>query len=92
MSHLCHWPNCKTEVSPSLWGCKRHWFSLPKYLRDAIWLAYRQGQEIDKNPSARYLSVAQEARAWINEFEAGKTRTEHGEVIDRETGEINGAA
>jgi hypothetical protein len=41
--------------------CKRHWFSLRKPLRDAIWREYRPGQENDKKPSLRYLCVQQRA-------------------------------
>jgi len=34
--HTCHWPGCNKEVPPAMWGCKTHWFSLPKRLRDRI--------------------------------------------------------
>jgi hypothetical protein len=37
MSHTCHWPDCRKEVPPAMWGCKQHWFALPKPLRDRIW-------------------------------------------------------
>jgi len=65
MSHHCHWDGCKREVPPKLWGCKEHWFKLPKPLRDAIWKEYRPGQEITKTPSARYVAVAILVQAWI---------------------------
>lgn len=65
MSHTCHWPGCKTEVPPKLWGCRDHWFRLPKYIRDNIWATYRSGQEIDKRPSEAYLNVAKQAQEWI---------------------------
>jgi hypothetical protein len=48
-----------------MWGCKTHWFQLPKYLRDAIWDNYRPGQEITKTPSAEYVDVALQVRRWI---------------------------
>ena len=38
--HTCHWPGCKKQVPPAMWGCKKHWFMLPKHLRDRIWAAY----------------------------------------------------
>jgi hypothetical protein len=44
--------------------CRRHWFALPQKIRDAIWREYREGQEIDKRPSARYLAVSQLACAY----------------------------
>lgn len=65
MSHLCHWPGCKTAVPPKLWGCAKHWFRLPKYLRDAIWRHYVPGQEVTKTPSAAYVTVAQNVQDWI---------------------------
>ncbi len=63
--HTCHWPGCKAVVPPRMWGCSRHWFTLPKRLRDKIWAAYRPGQEIDKRPSQAYLEAAKEAQGWI---------------------------
>ena len=63
--HTCHWPKCKKQVPPARWGCKPHWTSLPKFLRDRIWVAYRPGQEIDMNPSEEYLAVAMDVQLWI---------------------------
>ncbi len=40
-----------------MFACRAHWFALRKKTRDAIWREYRPGQENDKNPSVRYLSV-----------------------------------
>lgn len=65
MEHHCHWPGCTVEVPPKLWGCRKHWFSLPKQLRDEIWATYRPGQEITKDPSEEYLAVAIKVQFWI---------------------------
>ena len=65
MKHLCHWPSCQNPVPPKMWGCKAHWFKLPKYLRDEIWAAYVPGQEIRKDPSPLYLEVADNVERWI---------------------------
>lgn len=65
MTHHCHWPNCNTPVSPKMWGCKKHWFTLPKRLRDRIWATYVPGQEISKTPSKEYIAVAKEVQEWI---------------------------
>jgi hypothetical protein len=65
--HHCHWPGCPLQCPPAMWGCKRHWFMLPKYLRDKIWAAYRPGQEIDMRPSEQYLKAAHEVQQWIEE-------------------------
>lgn len=65
--HHCHWPGCEKQVPPAMWGCKQHWFKLPRYLRDEIWNTYRPGQEIDMRPSNEYLAAADEVQAWIRE-------------------------
>lgn len=72
MKHTCHWPGCTVEVPPKLWGCKPHWFTLPKRLRDKIWATYVPGQEIRKDPSEAYLKVADEVEAWCRERELEK--------------------
>lgn len=64
-NHACHWPGCSKQVPPAMWGCKTHWFKLPKALRDRIWAAYQPGQEITGTPSREYLVVARDVQAWI---------------------------
>lgn len=71
MSHTCHWPGCVREVPPKLWGCKPHWFRLPKPIRDEIWRTYVPGQEISKTPSRAYIAAAQRARKWIEDQQRG---------------------
>lgn len=66
-AHTCHWPGCDTAVPPAMWGCRAHWFKLPKPLRDRIWATYRPGQEITKTPSAEYIAAAKDVQAWIAE-------------------------
>lgn len=65
--HTCHWPGCTRVVPPAMWGCRAHWFKLPKRIRDRIWRTFEPGQEIAKDPSAEYLAAAREAQAWIAE-------------------------
>ena len=65
--HTCHWPGCDVEVPPRMWGCKTHWFKLPKNIRDDIWSTYRPCQEITKTPSYAYIEAAKAARKWIDE-------------------------
>jgi hypothetical protein len=72
-NHHCHWPGCTKEVPPAMWGCKTHWFRLPRHLRNRIWAAYRPGQEIDMTPSDEYLAVANEVREWCLENDRGET-------------------
>ena len=69
MKHECHWPSCSKEVPPSMWGCKKHWFKLPKAIRDRIWQTYRPGQEDDKNPSPDYWEVVTDANTWAENYE-----------------------
>ena len=63
--HTCHWPGCARQVPPAMWGCRAHWFRLPKRIRDGIWLAYRPGQENDLNVSESYVEWARAAQEWI---------------------------
>lgn len=70
--HHCHWPGCETQVPPAMWGCRPHWFALPKVLRDKIWAAYRPGQEISMTPSREYVAVANEVQDWIRDHLARK--------------------
>jgi hypothetical protein len=65
MTHHCHWPGCKVAVPPKMWGCKSHWFRLPKALRNRIWATYRPGQEITKTPSPAYIEAAKSVQQWI---------------------------
>lgn len=53
-----------------MWGCSKHWFTLPLRLRNAIWRAYRPGQEDDKRPSGEYLAIAREVQEWAEAYEA----------------------
>lgn len=74
MAHTCHWPGCDKEVPPKLWGCQRHWYTLPANLRARVWAAYRPGQEIDKQPSPEYLAVAHDVQKWIKWYISQKER------------------
>lgn len=73
MTHTCHWPTCSTPVPPSMWGCKKHWFTLPKRMRDEIWRTYRAGQEVTKDPSDEYMAAYAQVQNWIaDEIVAGR--------------------
>jgi hypothetical protein len=69
-SHECHWPGCDQQVPPAMWGCKKHWFALPKVLRDKIWATYRPGQEVTMAPSDAYVEAAIEVQRWIANYRA----------------------
>lgn len=67
--HLCHAEGCSVPVPPRMLMCRRHWFMVPKPLRDAVWAEYRPGQEIDKRPSDAYMEVQQAAVRAVAEKE-----------------------
>ena len=75
-NHTCHWPGCKRQVPPAMWGCREHWFALPADIRARIWRCYRPGQEKDMRPSSEYLEAAKAAQDWILKKEAACPRTE----------------
>jgi hypothetical protein len=74
--HSCHWPGCSQQVPPAMWGCRSHWFMLPKNLRDKIWRTYRPGQEVTMTPSEEYLDAAREVQLWIRERAGREARGE----------------
>ena len=97
-NHGCHWRGCDKQVPPAMWGCREHWYALPKHLRDRIWQAYRPGQEATLTPSREYLTVAQEVDAWIRSmgedtsresdpgsFERAARRAREREAVRKET-------
>lgn len=73
--HTCHWPGCEQQVPPAMWGCKSHWFRIPKRLRYRIWETYNPGQEITLTPSDEYLEAAREVQDWIKRSGESKTVT-----------------
>jgi hypothetical protein len=77
VTHTCHWPGCGKEVPPAMWGCKAHWFSLPRDLRARIWATYRRGQEVTKTPSPEYLAAARDVQTWITAFQASQRGQGH---------------
>ena len=65
--HACHWPGCEKQVAPAMWGCRPHWFKLPRHIRRAIWQAYEIGQEESFEVSEAYHHAARAAQDWIRE-------------------------
>jgi hypothetical protein len=41
--------------------CRRHWFMVPKTLRDRVWTTYTPGQETRRDPTTAYLDAADAA-------------------------------
>lgn len=71
MIHTCHWPGCGKAVPTKLWGCKPHWFQLPKKIRDLIQATYVPGQEVRKDPNPEYLDAALMARQFAEGYNKG---------------------
>lgn len=59
--HTCHATDCTSPVPPEMWGCKKHWFMVPREIRNRIWATYRIGQCDDLNPSMEYCQAAKDA-------------------------------
>lgn len=72
MAHTCHATDCSVRVPPTMFMCKRHWFSLPKPMRDRIWRTYRAGQCDDWAISHAYAEAARDAVRFVAQRE-GKT-------------------
>jgi hypothetical protein len=68
--HTCHAAGCSTPVPPKMFMCRRHWFMLPKVMRDAVWATYVPGQEVRKDPSREYIDASTEAIRWLADYEA----------------------
>jgi predicted SPOUT superfamily RNA methylase MTH1 len=49
--------------------CKRHWFMLPKAMRDRVWEHYVPGQEVRKDPTEEYLFVTLECVNYVARME-----------------------
>lgn len=82
--HCCHAFGCEQAVEPKLFMCRAHWYSLPKAMRDAIWAAYRHGQEVDKLPSNAYLIAARTAQVWLARKEGHHKYADFREKLARE--------
>lgn len=65
MAHTCHATECEVNVPPEMFMCRKHWFSLPKIMRNKIWRYYRQGQCEDWSISKEYSEAAKECVRYI---------------------------
>lgn len=72
MAHTCHATDCNTPVPPEMWGCRKHWYMVPRDIRLQIVQTYREGQCKDWKPSRAYLVAARAAVVVLADRE-GKT-------------------
>lgn len=80
--HTCHATGCEVPVPPEKFMCKRHWFSLPKVLRDWIWETYRPGQCNDWAISHEYANAARTAVRFIAQREVVEPDTRIYDALD----------
>jgi hypothetical protein len=57
IKHECHAIGCTVSVPPRMLMCRKHWYMIPKPLRDAVWATYVPGQEIRKDPTDEYMDA-----------------------------------
>ena len=74
--HHCHAIDCETPVPPRLLMCGPHWRMVPKRWKDAVWTAFRPGQEIDKMATREYLAAARGAINAVATKEGKPTRAD----------------
>ena len=80
--HTCHATDCPQRVPPEMFMCKRHWFSLPKRMRDRIWATYRPGQCDDWNITQAYSDAAKEAVTFIATKEGKEPDVQVYEILE----------
>lgn len=56
--HHCHALNSERNVPPRMHMCAPHWRMVPKANQNALWAAYKPGQERRMSPSVEYLHAA----------------------------------
>ena len=80
-AHVCHATGCNVAVPPKMLMCRKHWYMVPRPLRDAIARMYVPGQEITKDPTDEYM-VAQRAAVQAVELREGEAMTGHQKMRD----------
>jgi hypothetical protein len=55
--HHCHAKGCTKVVPPRMLMCYPHWKMVPLQIQRWVWREYREGQEIDKQPSHAYMQA-----------------------------------
>jgi len=52
MTHKCPGPDCEKEIPRVQLACPRHWYQVPKPLRDEVWREYRAAPLSQKHRAA----------------------------------------
>ena len=61
MAHHCHALGCPIRTSPEMLMCAKHWFMVPKHIRDRVWSTYRNGQCDSKFVTLQWCEAADHA-------------------------------
>lgn len=57
-TNRCPHPKCDAVKPRTMYACRKHWFELPRAIRDKIWKGYRES-------AALWLEADKEARAFF---------------------------
>ena len=55
---LCPVPGCGDQIDQTRLMCRRHWYQVPKRLRDQVWRSWRSGQEANSHEHQRAVFQA----------------------------------
>lgn len=55
--HKCPANGCTAKVPGSMLFCRKHWFMVPKSLRDAVWREYRAQPQSDSHQMACQAAI-----------------------------------
>ena len=56
--YRCPIPGCGDLIDPSRLMCRRHWYRVPKQLRDQVWATWRSGQGTQSREHHEVVSMA----------------------------------
>lgn len=75
MPHTCHARGCEVRVPPRMFMCRRHWYMVPKPMRDAVWATYVPGQERRMDPTRAYLDATRAAINFVYAHDTARVDT-----------------
>lgn len=79
----CRALGCGVVVPASFLMCRRHWYMVPKAIRDRVWAEYRSGQVEDLDFSDAWLLAATEAQLAVAVREGRLSAEEAERRLDR---------
>lgn len=56
----CRVPRCNEQIDPSRLMCRRHWYRVPKPLRDQVWATWQSGRGTSsgEHQTAVHMAIA----------------------------------